>query len=182
MAENKTYFDSDDIRVRGDIDMHPQFYWRVVYNHAKDNFIIYPFMRINNSDSGRADWMEVQVTTAHEIRYRKAWEEFIAHNKLNRYEYTREEMMQVVPFRDKLEYNRKIILLPETHPEYWALVSDFSLRLNGADIDKLNSLDGIETPKPEPKKDKDDVILDAIKVLADQIKTLNNRVTEIENK
>ena len=181
MAENTDYFDSDDIRVRGGINMHPQFYWRVMYNHDKDNFVIYPFMKINNSDTGRADWMDVQVTQAHEIRYRKEYAEFLEKQPLNRFEYSRDEMMNIQQFRDKIEYYKSKILLPPKHPEYWPLISDFSIRLNPEDIVKLNSLGGIApvaTPQP---KDKDDKILDALSVIADKLDNLDKRVTDIEN-
>lgn len=183
MADNTDYFDSDDIRVRGGIDMHPQFYWRSVYNADKDNFKILPFMRINNSDSGRADWMDVQVTQIHQIRYKKQWEEFIEKQALHRQEFTRDEMMRIQQFRDRIEYFQDQIRLPKTHPEYWPLVSDFSIRLNPEDIMKLNSLDGIEQPETEhkPSKTKDDKILDALSMIANKLDNLDKRVTEIEN-
>lgn len=182
MADNKEYFDSDDIRIRGGIDMHPQFYWRVMYNHDKDDFIIYPFMRINNSDTGRADWMDVQVTQNHEIRYRKLWDEFAEKQKLHRFEFSRDEMMQIQQFRDKIDYYKSKILLPPEHPEYWPMISDFSIRLNPEDIVKLNSLDGItEQPKPQ-KKDTNDKILDALTMFAEKLDSMNKRITEIENK
>lgn len=182
MADDKAYFDPDDIRVRGGINMHPQFYWRVVYNRDKDNFIIYPFMRINNSDSGRADWMDVQVKQTHEIRYRGEWNKFLEKNELHRFEFSRDEMMQIQQFRDKIEYFRSICLLPEKHPEYWPQVSDFSIRLNAEDVIKLNSLDGVVVEKKEPEKTKDDKILDALSVIADKLDNLDKRVTDIENR
>lgn len=182
MAENKDYFDSDDIRVRGGIDMHPQFYWRSIYDAGKDVFKILPFMRINNSDTGRSDWMDVQVTQTHEIRYRKAWNEFKEKQNLHRKEYTRDEMMNIQQFRDKIEYYKTKIQLPPEHPEYWPLISDFSIRLNPEDIVKLNSLDGIEEIEPEkPSKTKDDRILDALSVIANKLDNLEKRVTDIEN-
>lgn len=184
MAENTDYFDSDDIRVRGGIDMHPQFYWRVIYNSDTGKFNILPFMRINNTDTGRSDWMDVQVTVKHQIRYKKEWAEFAEKQNLVRKEYTRDEMMQIQQFRDKIEYFRSRIKLPETHPEYWELVSDFSIRLNPEDVIKLNSLDGIVQPLTDnkPSKSKDDKILDALSVIANKLDNLEKRVTDIENK
>ena len=181
MADNKEYFDSDDIRVRGGIDMHPQFYWRSIYERDGDKFKILPFMRINNSDTGRADWMDVQVTQAHQIRYRRAWDEFIEKQDLVRKEYSRDEMMSIQQFRDKIDYYKTKIRLPADHPEYWPLISDFSIRLNPEDIVKLNSLDGITRNVIEtPKKDTNDRILDALSVIADKLDNLDKRVTEIE--
>lgn len=182
MADNKDYFDSDDIRVRGGIDLHPQFYWRSVYDPEKDKYIIYPFMRINNSDTGRADWMDIQVTQDHEIRYRRGWDEFKEKQKLHRFEFTRDEMIQIQQFRDKIEYYKSKILLPPEHPQYWPMISNFSIRLNPEDIVKLNSLDGIQPPEPvrEPKS-KDDKILDALSVIANKLDNLDKRVTDIEN-
>lgn len=182
MADNKDYFDSDDIRVRGGIDLHPQFYWRSVYDPEKDKYIIYPFMRINNSDTGHADWMDIQVMQDHEIRYRKAWQEFKEKQKLHRFEFVRDEMMNIQQFRDKIEYYKSKILLPSEHPEYWPMISNFSIRLNPEDIVKLNSLDGItEEPKPV-KKDTNDKILDALNMFAEKLDDMNKRITEIENK
>lgn len=181
MAE-KDFFDSDDIRVRGGIDMHPQFYWRSIYKRENDNFEILPFMRINNSDTGRADWMDIQVTQAHQMRYRSAWDEFNKKQDLHRKEYSRDEMMNIQQFRDKIDYYKTKIRLPETHPEYWPLLSDFSIRLNPEDIVKLNSLDGITQDVIDtPKKDTNDKILDALSVIADKLDNLDKRVTEIEN-
>ena len=180
MADNKDYFDSDDIRVRGGIDMHPLFYWRVVYNREKDMYTIYPFMRINNSDTGRADWMDVQVTVDHQIRYRKVWDEFISKQNLHRHDFSRAELMQLQQFRDKIEYYKSKIRLPQDHPEYWPLISDFSIRLNPEDIVKLNSIDGIEPEHVAEPKSKDDKILEAITMLADKVDSLSKRVTEIE--
>jgi hypothetical protein len=179
MKENE-YFDSDDIRVRAGIDMHPQFYWRMLYERDGDKFVILPFMRINNTDTGRADWMDVQVTQSHQIRYRAQWNEFLQRQPLERKAYTRNEMMGIQQFRDKIEYYKTKIQLPPEHPEYWPLISDFSIRLNPEDIVKLNALDGITT-EPEPqKKTKDDKILDALAVIANKLDSLDKRVTEIE--
>lgn len=183
MADDKTFYDSDDIRVRGNIDLHPQFYWRCIYQKNKDNFKILPFMKINNTDSGRADWMEVAVTQNHKIRYKELWKEFLRTQPLNRTEYSREEMMRVQNFRDKIEYNQSIIRLDSDHPEYWALVSDFSIRLNAEDIMKLNAIDGIEPvveeKKPETTNDK---ILSALNVIAGSLDKLSARVDALENK
>lgn len=181
MAENKSFFDSDDIRVRDTIDLHPQFYWRVIYQRAKDNFKILPFMKINNSDTGRADWMEVAVTQTHQVRYKSLWKEFLDAQPLNRDEFTREEMMHVQNFRDKIEYNQSIIRLTPDHPEYWPLVSDFSIRLNAEDIHKLNAIDGIEPVKEVTPKSQDNQILDALKIIATGLDKLSARVDALEN-
>ena len=180
MKEND-YFDPDDIRVRGGIDMHPQFYWRSVYDADKDMFNILPFMRINNSDDAKADWMDVQVTQKHKIRYKKICDAFIEKQNLHRKEYTRVEMMGIQQFREKIEFYQTRILLPEEHPQYWPLVSDFSIRLNPEDIYKLNSLDGVVQPEPnKTSKSKDDKILDVLSVIADKLDSLEKRVTQIE--
>jgi len=183
MADDTQYFDSDDIRVRGGIDMHPLFYWRCVYNKDKDVYNILPFMKINNTDTGRADWMDVQVTENHKIRYRKIWQEFLERQPIHRHEYTRAEMMNVQQFRDKIEIFQGRIRLPIDHPEYWPTVSDFSIKLNAEDIIKLNSLDGITETTPEPApKSKDDKILDALNMFAEKLDSLDKRISEIENK
>ncbi|MBQ1996975.1 MAG: hypothetical protein II238_00840 [Alphaproteobacteria bacterium] len=183
MDENKDFLDSDDIRVRGGIDLHPIFYWRAMYDTDKDVFQILPFMRINNSDTGRADWMDVQVSEKHKIQYRKKWEEFIEKHKLHRFEFTRDEMMHIQQFRDKVEIFQNKILLPQDHPEYWKMISDFSIKLNPEDVIKLNSLDGITEPVIEKAtKGKDDKILDALSMIADKLDSLDRRVTDIENK
>ena len=181
MKEND-YFDPDDIRVRGGIDMHPQFYWRSIYDASTDRYNILPFMRINNSDDAKADWMDVQVTMAHQIRYRNLWESFKEKQPLQRFIFTRDEMMGIQHFRDKIEYYKEKIRLPETHPEYWSLLSDFSIRLNPEDIHKLNSLDGIVQPSTDNKtsSSKDDKILNALSVIADKLKKKKKRVTQIE--
>lgn len=180
MKEND-YFDPDDIRVRGGIDLHPQFYWRSVYDKSSDKFKILPFMRINNSDDAKADWMDVQVTQKHEIQYRKEYDTFREKQNLQRFIFARDEMMQIQQFRDKIEYYRSKIRLPESHPQYWPLVSDFSIRLNPEDIVKLNSLDGVAQPEPnKTSKSKDDKILDVLSVIADKLDSLEKRVTQIE--
>ena len=180
MKEND-YFDPDDIRVRGGIDMHPQFYWRSVYNADKDRYNILPFMRINNSDDAKADWMDVQVTMNHQMRYSKLWKAFKEKQPLQRFVFTRDEMMLIQNFRDKIEYYKDKIRLPETHPQYWPLLSDFSIRLNPEDIYKLNSLDGIAQPEAnKPSSSKDDKILNALSVIADKLDSLEKRVTQIE--
>ena len=140
-------------------------------------------MRIYNSDTGHADWMDVQVTINHQIRYRKAWDEFLEKQNLHRREFTRVEMSNIQQFRDKIDYYKSKIRLPETHPEYWPLICDFSIRLNPEDIVKLNSLDGIVQPEHhKTSQSKDDKILDALSVIADKLDSLDKRVTEIENK
>ena len=68
---------------------------------------------------------------------------------LNRTEFSRAEMMHVQNFRDKIEYNKSLILLPPEHPEYMTLISDFSLRLNPEDVAKLNAIDGVQVEEEE---------------------------------
>lgn len=178
MREND-YFDPDDIRVRAGIDMHPQFYWRSIYDADNDRYNILPFMRINNSDDAKADWMDVQVSQKHEIQYRREYEAFKEKQKLKRFIFTRDEMMRIQQFRDKIEYYKDRIRLPESHPQYWPLISDFSIRLNPEDIVKLRSIDGIEEEE-KPSRTKDDKILDVLSVIADKLDSLEKRVTQIE--
>ena len=140
MKEDNNFYDSDDIRRRGNIDQHPQFYWRAIYQADKGTYILLPFMHINNSDTGRADYMEVQVLQKHIIHYNAEYKEFMKKQALSRTEYTREEMMCIQNFRDKIEYYKSLITLPPEHPEYENLISDFSLRLNPEDISKLNAM------------------------------------------
>ena len=178
------FYDADDIRRRGSVDQHPQFYWRAIYQADKDNYIILPFMHINNSDTGRADNMEVQVLQNHIVRYHKDYQDFIKRQALNRSEFSRAEMMHVQNFRDKIEYNKSLILLPPEHPEYISLISDFSLRLNPEDIAKLNAIDGVqveEEVKPEAK-DKNERLLDILSMVADKLDRMEERLSALEDK
>lgn len=179
---DKTHYDSDDIRIRGETDLHPQFYWRAIYQNEKDNYILLPFMLINNSDTGRADWMDVEITMAHQVRYAKAWKEFEKEQPLPRKEYSREEMMRIQNFRDRIEHNKKMIRLPESHPEYWPLISDFSLKLNLEDIEKLNAIDGVVIEKEEekPEVSKEDKILSALSMFAEKLDSVVKRVDALE--
>ena len=187
MAENNNFFDPDDIRNRRSIDMHPMFYWRVVYNRANDNYECMPFMRINNTDSGRADWMDVAVTENHIIRYRDGFSEFMRAQPLNRRIFTREEMMHVQPFREKIEYNKTIILLTPDNPEYIPLISDFSIRLNPENVHTLNALDGEPHDDTAPVVDKTDnrtqneKILALLSMVADKMDAMDARISNLEH-
>lgn len=186
MAENNNFFDPDDIRNRRSIDMHPMFYWRVVYNREHDNYECIPFMRINNTDSGRADWMDVAVMENHVIRYRPEYSEFMRTQALKRRIFTREEMMHIQPFREKIEYNKTIILLTPDNPEYIPLISDFSIRLNPENIHTLNALDGTEEPVA-PVIDKTDTrtqnekILALLSMVADKMDAMDARISDLEH-
>ena len=184
MREDNSFYDADDIRRRGSVDQHPQFYWRAIYQPEKDNYLLLPFMHINNSDTGRADYMEVQVLQNHIVRYHDDYKEFMKRQALNRTEFSRAEMMHVQNFRDKIEYNKTLILLPPEHPDYMSLISDFSLRLNPEDIAKLNAIDGVqveEEAKPEAK-DKNERIMDLLGLVADKLDRMEERLSVLENK
>lgn len=184
MREDNNFYDPDDIRRRGSTNMHPQFYWRAIYQTDKDNYILLPFMHINNSDSGRADNMEVMVLQNHIVRYHDEYKEFVKKQPLKRTEYSRAEMMHVQNYRDKVEYNKSLILLPPEHPDYTTLISDFSLRLNPEDVAKLNAIDGIqaeEEQKPETKS-RDERLLDALNLVADKLDRMDERISALENR
>ncbi len=182
MKEDNNFYDPDDIRRRGSIDQHPQFYWRAFYQEDKNNYVLYPFMHINNSDTGRSDYMEIQVLQNHIVRYHDEYKEFIKKQALNRTEFSRAEMMHVQNFRDKIEYNKSLILLPPEHPEYTKLISDFSIRLNPEDIAKLNALDGTEPEIPESQpKDKNERIIDLLSMVADKLDRFEERISALEN-
>lgn len=183
------FLDPDDIRRRGSTDLHPVFYWRMIYNREKDNFRILPFMRINNSDSGRADWMDVEVRQKHIIRYKTEYADFRARQEPTRTEFTRSEMMHIQQFRDKYEYNKGRILLPPDAPEYEPLISDFSIRLNPEDIAILNRIDGVEsemdtpaeTPAQSDNRTQSQRILDVLGIVADKLDGLDARIRKLEN-
>lgn len=183
MSEDNNFYDSDDIRRRNNIDQHPQFYWRAIYQADKDNYQILPYMHINNSDTGRADYMEVLILQNHIVRYNQEYKDFIKKQPLHRKEYSRDEMMQIQNFRDKIEYYKGLIRLPEEHPDYMSAISDFSLRLNPEDVSKLNAIDGIEPveEKPEPKS-KDEKLLDVMNIIADKLDRMEERISALESK
>lgn len=180
------YLDSDDLRVRDRIDLHPIFYWRCIYNAENDNYDIIPFMRINNSDGSHADWMDVAVTEKHTVRYRDLWKKFRSAQDPKRTTWTRSELLHIAPFRDKYEYHKGMILLPPEHPEYEQLVSDFSVRLNAEDIAALNRIDGTETQMDAPAEKQPDMrsqsqkILDVLGIVADKLDGLDARITKLE--
>lgn len=183
MSEDNNFYDSDDIRRRNNIDQHPQFYWRAIYQADKDNYQILPYMHINNSDTGRADYMEVLVLQNHIVRYNQLYKDFMKKQPLHRIEYSRDEMMLIQNFRDKIEYYKDLINLPPEHPDYMSLISDFSIRLNPEDITKLNAIDGIEPVKEEPEpKSKDEKLLDVMNMIADKIDRMEERISVLESK
>ena len=183
MKEDNSFYDADDIRRRNSIDQHPQFYWRAIYQPDKDVYILLPFMHINNSDTGRADWMEIQVLQNHIVRYHDEYKDFMKKQALNRTEYTRAEMMHIQNFRDKVAYNKSLILLPPEHPDYTKLIHDFSLRLNPEDVAKLNAIDGLEPveEKPEPK-DRNERLIDVLNMVADKLDRFEERISALENR
>ena len=187
MADN--FFDPDDIRNRRGIDLHPIFYWRVVYNRDNDNYDVIPFMRINNTDTGRADWMDVAVTENHIMRYRPEYSEFMRVQPLSKRVFTREEMMHVQTFREKIEYNKTIIRLAPDHPEYIPLISDFSIRLNPENVHTLNALDGTEPQEDIPpvvnksdNRTQNEKILALLSMVADKMDAMDARISNLEQK
>ena len=184
---NKNNFDPDDIRNRGDVNLHPTFYWRAIYDKNTRMYNLMPFMRINNGDAGRADWMEVAVTEKHTIRYRDAWLRFKNNQQPRRTSFTTREMMNVQGFRDKYEYNKSMILLPPENPYYEQLISDFSLKLTAENIATLNKLDGVvvedkdNAPAPDVRS-REQRILDLLGMVADKLDAMDARITELENK
>lgn len=184
MNKEDNFYDPDDIRRRGATNLRPQFYWRAIYQADKDNYLILPFMHINNSDTGRADYMEIQVLQNHIVRYHDEYKDFMKKQSLNRREFSRAEMMHIQNFRDKVEYNKSMILLPPEHPDYTTLISDFSLRLNPEDVAKLNAIDGVqieEEKKPETKS-RDERLLDALNLVADKLDRMDERISALENR
>lgn len=189
MNENKSnFFDPDDIRNRRTVNLHPIFYWRLNYDREHDNYQVMPFMRINNTDNGNADWMDVAVTENHRIQYRNEFAQFMNAQPLNRTVFTREELMHIQPFREKIEYYKAMIVLTPDNPEYWPMISDFSMRLNPENIHTLNMLDGGEAelnePEPEPQEERTQAqkILYVLGKVADRLDALDARIKDLENK
>lgn len=191
---NKNNFDPDDIRNRGNISLHPTFYWRAIYDKKKDNYKLMPFMRINNGDGGHADWMEVAVTEKHTIRYRDEWVAFKKAQCPDRTEFTRMEMLNLQGFRDKYEYNKSLILLPPENPHYEELISDFSLKLTGENIRTLNGLDSVVgdrnkeqeqgtgiTQQDGESRSREQKILDLLGMVADKLDAMDERITRLEH-
>ena len=180
------YLDADDIRMRGTVNLHPTFYWRCIYNDQTDQYDIRPFMRINNGDGSRADWMDVAVTQKHTMRYADVWRKFRNAQDPKRTTFTREEMLHVQPFRDRYEYHKSICLLPPTDPDYQMLVSDFSVRLNPEDITVLNRICTGEEQLEVPQVDAPDTrsqgqkILEILGKVADTLDSLDARITQLE--
>ena len=183
MKEDNNFFDPDDIRRRSATNMHPQFYWRALYQADKDNYQVLPYMHINNSDSGRPDNMEVLVLDNHIVRYNSEYKDFIKKQPLNRREFSRAEMLHIQNFRDKIEYNKTLILLPPEHADYMALISDFSLRLNPEDVAKLNAIDGVQVEEEEKPqaKDRNERMLDVMNMIADKLDRMEERISALEN-
>lgn len=182
------YLDPDDIRRRGQIKQHPVFYWCMIYNEPTDTFRILPFMRINNGDSARADWMDVAVTEKHRMRNQEAWQKFIKEQSPKRTEFTRAEMMHIQQFRDKYEYNKGLILLTPDNPMYEKLISNFSIKLRAEDIAVLNRLSDTEAEMDAPAQEKPDTrsqsqkILDVLSLMADRMDEFAQRISNLENK
>ena len=182
------YLDPDDIRCRGQIKQHPMFYWCMIYDAPSDKFRILPFMRINNGDSARADWMDVAVTEKHRIRNKEAWQRFITEQSPKRTEFTRAEMMHIQLLRDKYEYNKGLCLLPTDNPMYEKLISNFSIKLRAEDIAVLNRMSDTEEQMDAPDPEKPDTrsqsqkILDVLSLMADRMDDLAQRVKDLENK
>ena len=125
----------------------------------------------------------LQVLQNHIVRYHSEYQDFMKKQALNRTEYTRAEMMHIQNFRDKVEYNKSLILLPPEHPDYITLIHDFSLRLNPEDIAKLNAIDGVEPveEKPEPK-DRSERLIDVLNMVADKLDRFEERISALENR
>ena len=188
MDKPNNNFDPDDIRNRNYQcrNMPAMFYYKAVYDPDKDRYIIKPFMRINNGDDVKSDFMEVSVKEKHTIQYKSSWIKFKAENDIDRVDYTTAEMLNIMSFKNKYEYNKAIIMLPPDNPDYKRLVSDFSIQLTEQDMITLRQVGGYiqksseesETPQGQTNQEK---ILKAIEYVLNRIEILDSRLNNIEN-
>lgn len=182
-------YDPDDIRNRSELNkkMRPHFHWVAIYNTAQDNYELKAFMRIHNGDETKDDIMTVQVSQKHIAQFNENWQKFFAEQGLERTVYTRDEMMNIISFRNKINYNKSIILLPPENPMYNALISDFSLELTKEDIFALKQVDGVveqskieeETPQGKTTQEK---LFTLMEYALTEIKKVSDRLTQLEER
>ena len=182
-------YDPDDIRNRSELNkkMRPHFHWVAIYNTDADNYELKAFMRIHNGDETKDDIMTVQVSQKHIAQFNADWQKFIKEQDLERTIYTRDEMMNILSFRNKINYNKSIILLPPEHPNYNALISDFSLELTEEDVFALKQVDGVieqskmeeETPQGKTTQEK---LFTLMEYALTEIKKVSDRLTQLEER
>ena len=182
-------YDDDDFRNRKYVNNPPLFYLKAVYNAATDMYDIRPFIWIDTGDRNKQDFVESPVKERHIVQYRREYQDFQNESTLPRESYTREEMMCVPDYRDRYEYNQRIVGLLPSHPDYLRIISDFSVKLRPTDLYALRRLDGIDAPAPQSEPvatdggaDKNDAILVVLRELVGQVRDLGSRVATIENK
>lgn len=182
-------YDDDDFRNRKYVNNPPLFYLKAVYNAATDMYDIRPFIWIDTGDRNKQDFVESPVKERHIVQYRREYKEFQDESELPRESYTRDEMMRVPDYRDRYEYNQRIVGLLPSHPDYLRIISDFSVKLRPTDLYALRRLDGIDTPMSQSEPvatdvgaDKNDAILVVLRELVGQVRDLGSRVATIENK
>jgi hypothetical protein len=142
-------------------------------------------MRINNGDDTKPDFMEVAVKQKHIIQYKEPWEKFRKENDINRAEYSAVELMNLISFRNKYEYNKALIILPSDSPDYKRLICDFSIQLTPQDIHLLRQIDGqVEEIKTEEKtpqgKSNQEKMLKLMEYMLEKIEAMDSRITTIE--
>lgn len=148
------HYDPDDIRNRSELTrkMRPHFYWCAIYDDEADNYKLTAFMRIHNGDDTKDDIVTVRVLQKHIAQFYNSWKEFLDKQNIDRRVFSREEMMNLVSFRNKINYNKTIILLPPDNPMYKSLISDFSLELSEEDIFALKQIDGVQEQAAQEEK------------------------------
>lgn len=183
------HYDPDDIRNRAieNKKMRPHFHWVAIYDADNDNYKLKAFMRIHNGDETKDDILTVQVSQKHIAQFNQSWQKFIEKQKLDRTIYSRQEMMNLLSFKNKINYNKSIILLPPENPTYNTLISDFSLELTEEDVYVLKQIDGIveeskkeeETPQGKTNQEK---MLTLMEYALSQIQNLADRMTQLEER
>lgn len=182
-------YDPDDIRNRSieNKKMQPYFHWVAVYNQDNDNYQLLPFMRIHNGDGNKDDIMTVAVSQKHIAQFNGAWQDFIKKQDIDRSIFTRDELLNLISYRNKLNYNKSIILLPPENPMYTKLISDFSLELSEEDIYALKQIDGVikeskQEEETEKGKTNQEKMLTLMEYALSQIQSLADRMTKLEER
>lgn len=183
------HYDPDDIRNRAALNkkMKPHFHWVAMYDADKDNYQLKPFMRIHNGDETKDDILTVRVSQKHIAQFNEAWQKFIEKQRLERTVYSRQEMMNLLSFKNKINYNKSITLLPPENPSYWSIIGNFSLELTEEDIFTLRQIDGVvqeskneeETPQGKTTQEK---MLTLMEYALSQIRNLADRMTQLEER
>lgn len=183
------HYDPDDIRNRSALNkkMRPHFHWVAIYDRYNDNYQLKAFMRIHNGDDTKDDIMTVEVSQKHIAQFNETWQKFLTKQDIQRTVYSRQEMMHLLSFKNKIAYNKSIILLPPENPNYNELISDFSLELTEEDIFTLKQIDGVveqsakeeETPQGKTTQEK---MLTLMEYALSQIQTLADRMTKLEER